>query len=785
MNHLIKYSGILAVALVFFGLGVTPSDAQSDVRMQISAQETYVGMPVTLYVQLEDVAAEDAPEFPTVDGMDVRSGGIPSRNTSITIINGRRSESSSVTFSYQFTPRREGIFEIPAITIETANGPRRTKAFRISATKSETGDLMFAEVAGQKEQLYVGQPIELSLRIWLKPYMDRQFQVTISAADMWQMIAQQSQWGPFAESLEKMAAEGRTLRGREVLRKDNDGVERSYYLYEVAATFYPKRAGQIEMEDVQIVAQYPTKLGQSRDPFASFFGDSSFGGRSPFGGSSPFSSMFDDDFFAGRGSPFGRSLTVTATRPIVVTPEVEPIAVTPIPTEGRPADYRGAVGQYQLITQATPTQVKAGDPITLKIGIRGTGPMELVQAPPLAEISSLSADFKVSDEPLAGVVQDDIKVFTTTIRPRREGINQVPPIPFSFFDPQIEEFVTIQSEPVAIVVDKAEKLAMDSIVGTAGGRRTNSPGPDAADSGPVLENRTDENLLSSQTGSPDARFWLTLFLSPVGLLGAFLLIRNWQRWAPQNETRIALGRINHANETREFARAILELIAAKRGLPANLTRPEAISEISGTVDSAIIRRFENFLVSCENAAFSGDASLPLPRAKQEARELVSQLAALHRSFSWRPKVQRPWRLGAAMAVALLLVVVIAYSLTTVFGVTTTDTKASVVQVMQPVELGESQKMTLLDEANEEYQRGLKSKENDAAEARSAFATAAQKYQLLADSGVHNAGLYFNLGNAYLQSDSLGRAIANYERSRKLRAVRLASPQKSGVRQFFG
>ena len=308
MNHLTKYSGIMAVALVIFGLGVTPSHAQSDVRMQVSAQETYVGMPVTLYIQLENVSAEDVPEFPSIDGMDVRSEGIPSRNTSITIINGRRTESNSVTFSYQFTPRREGTFEIPSITIETANGPRRTQAFRISATKSETGDLMFAEVAGLEDQLYVGQPIDLTLRVWLKPYQDKQHQVTISAADMWRMIGRQSQWGPFAETLEKMAAEGKTLRGREVLRPRTTRFSEATTSTKLMATFYPKRAGQIEMEDVQIVAQYPTKLGQSRDPFASFFRDSPFGGRSPFGGNSPFGSMFEDDFFAGRGSPFGRSL---------------------------------------------------------------------------------------------------------------------------------------------------------------------------------------------------------------------------------------------------------------------------------------------------------------------------------------------------------------------------------------------------------------------------------------------------------------------------------------------
>ena len=114
-----------------------------------------------------------------------------------------------------------------------------------------------------------------------------------------------------------------------------------------------------------------------------------------------------------------------------------------------------------------------------------------------------------------------------------------------------------------------------------------------------------------------------------------------------------------------------------------------------------------------------------------------------------------------------------------------ETRACVGAGNQAVELEDSQKTILLDEANEEYQRAMESKENDAAEASSAFASAAQKYQLLVDSGVHNAGLYFNLGNAYLQSDSLGRAIANFERSKKLRPFDSQVRRNLAVRQFFG
>src|SRR5262249_24107722 len=156
--------------------------------------------------------------------------------------------------------------------------------------------------------------------------------------------------------------------------------------------------------------------------------------------------------------PFGPRLTVQSVRPLVAQSVVEPIRVLPIPLVGRPADYRGAVGQYQIAVDASPTHVKSGDPINLLIGISGTGPMELVQAPPLAELPRLAADFKVPNEPLAGFVKGKQKVFSTSIRPRKAGVTEIPAIPFSYFDPATGKFATVRSLPVTIQVDQAEML---------------------------------------------------------------------------------------------------------------------------------------------------------------------------------------------------------------------------------------------------------------------------------------------------------------------------------------
>jgi tetratricopeptide (TPR) repeat protein len=87
--------------------------------------------------------------------------------------------------------------------------------------------------------------------------------------------------------------------------------------------------------------------------------------------------------------------------------------------------------------------------------------------------------------------------------------------------------------------------------------------------------------------------------------------------------------------------------------------------------------------------------------------------------------------------------------------------------MLAADLDQQQQAQILKEANDPYLQARNVSATDLAEAKQAFSAAAQKYQTLVDSGVANGKLYFNLANAYLQSGSLGRAIANYERAERL------------------
>ena len=80
------------------------------------------------------------------------------------------------------------------------------------------------------------------------------------------------------------------------------------------------------------------------------------------------------------------------------------------------------------------------------------------------------------------------------------------------------------------------------------------------------------------------------------------------------------------------------------------------------------------------------------------------------------------------------------------------------------QLEPAQQQSLLEEASRDYTAAMETQITHPEDAKELFQTAANKYQKLAEAGIHNHRLFTNLGNAYLQSGKLGLAIANYERA---------------------
>ncbi|MGI9516760.1 MAG: BatD family protein, partial [Pirellulaceae bacterium] len=650
-----------------------------------------------------------------------------------------------------------------------------TQPQQFVARKSETGDLLFVEIEGDTDRVFVGEPLDLTLKIWLKPYRDRRRNITMSEGDMWQMISRQSSWGSFADRINELAENRQRPGGREVLHDDGQGNQASYYLYEIDATVYPRRPGNIASGDVQIILNYPTALGKSRDPFESMLGDSMFG-RDSFGSHSRLSQMMQDEFFA---SPFRNRVSVSSTRPVVGQASVDETRVLPVPTAGRPVDYQGAVGQYRIVTEAPQTSVNAGDPITLNIGIVGTGPMELVQAPPLAQFPELVAEFKVANEPLAGFVEDNTKVFSTTIRPRNEGVAEIPAIPFSFFDPATEQFRTVMSKPISISVDKADALSLDAIVGNASGRQ-DSQQDMVAGAQPLLPEFTNDhsaNVLISQTSTQSELpwWWLLVAAGPVVWLGMMLFrSRGW--WARLGSRFVSartqsLRRIERAENEAKISAAMIQYIARRTRRPCS-----SVNSAAGALRACglpeLATQVESFLHGLHAEQFAGMPVESPVKPVHTARDIIHQidkgLASSRKSRIRRPITAKGKKRRRHRAVhSLALLIVAGTSLFAVGQAMAEEPGGATQRQSNEWVLSSHQQQIMLQEAADIYSQATEIAATDEPGSGHLFEQAARKYKMLIDSGVDNSQLFANLGNAYLQSGQLGHAIASYERARQL------------------
>lgn len=713
----------------------------ADVDADVSTRETYVGLPIVLRIHINNATEYEAPIMPDVDGLEIEPTGPPSRSSRIMSINGRRTQRTTVSYAFRVTPLRAGSFTIPPVEVEADGLSTMTKAVRIVATKSETNDLMFVEIEGNQSDIYVGEALDLSLKVWIRPYRNRDYRIDFDEGQMWQLISEQSAWGPFEDRLAELAQNRRRPGGRRVLREDSSGEQREYFLYEIETTIYPDRPTTITGEDIRIILNYPVELGRSRSPFSmldeeDFFDDDFFGG-----------SLFDDSLFRS----FGSRLTITKSRPIIAEASVDPIRVQPVPTTGRPSDYVGAVGQYTISTTATPQSVQVGDPITLHLTVEGDGAMDVVRAPPLSLQQDLVRDFKVPDEPLAGVVQGSSKQFTTTLRPLHEGVTQIPAIEYTYFDPKSERFVTAKSDPIPIEVTKAEMLALDAVVGDRGPTLPRSPVPSESvpagqELGPMLFSGKDV-LKSAQP----FKLWTTLRLSlligpPLVFLAALLFALRTLPAAFLSPGRRFRRSLERAESGSQVADALEGFLARRYQIAAShLTRDRTIGSLRGAGRPDLAIRVERI--------YHGKDRLEKHELEARKREAAAIVGDLSRSRLWPGSHRGAPSFGSTAATGWIALAAIA------LGQATTIRAAS-------IELTMDQKEVLLAEGVDAFQSAVENP--DRIEAKEQFDQAFDSFRLLVDAGIENDRLYFNLAESAMGADRVGLAIANYRRALRLR-----------------
>ena len=151
------------------------------------------------------------------------------------------------------------------------------------------------------------------------------------------------------------------------------------------------------------------------------------------------------DFFGGR---------IFAQTSKTVSAGNRTINVKALPTQGKPADFSGAVGDFKFSVTSSKTHLNASESLQAKVSISGKGNLKLFEIPSLNLPSSLEVyepefneSVRTNLSGMEGSVSDSY-----TVVPTYRGKYPIPSISFSFFNPKTETYQTLNSEEILINV---------------------------------------------------------------------------------------------------------------------------------------------------------------------------------------------------------------------------------------------------------------------------------------------------------------------------------------------
>jgi hypothetical protein len=170
-------------------------------------------------------------------------------------------------------------------------------------------------------------------------------------------------------------------------------------------------------------------------------------------------SSLDDRF----GDPFWQNLFgATVQKDIKVASPPSEVKVLALPTEGRPADFHGAIGTFNIESDVSPLRAEIGDPLTLRMRVIGSGNFDRVDSDMLEHVEEWKtyppkSTFTTSD-PLK---RKGEKTFEQPLIALKPGVQALPGLTFSYFDPNTQRYETARSAPlnVTITPSAADSLA--------------------------------------------------------------------------------------------------------------------------------------------------------------------------------------------------------------------------------------------------------------------------------------------------------------------------------------
>lgn len=403
------YLGMLLV-------GLTGTATATSFTVTLTPETVAVGDTASLQLVFEGNGQINVSQLPQVPGLVV-SG--PQQSRAYREENGVGTYSFTVTWSLR--PVEAKTFEIPPFQArigseEYTSPPLQLKAV-VAAEPALSGGLAALRVVAPRDQLYVGETLVIELQLLLSQNVTdiADFKMPDFSGDGW--------------------LSGEPKRGS----RDRSALYRgtAVKVIPINIPLTPLTPGTLSIGPVttSVTVQVPSQRRQ-RDVF----------------------DVFDM-------SPFRR----TEPRALQVAVPEQTIEVKPLPTNDVPASFSGAVGQFEMAVTAGPTNVIVGDPITLRVELKGSGNLGALSMPqPLVRGDFKTYEPEISLETTDGFGLIGVKRIEQIVIPQNPNITELPPIEFSYFEPEQEVYRTLTQPATPLRVLPAGSRPTPVFADTAG-----------------------------------------------------------------------------------------------------------------------------------------------------------------------------------------------------------------------------------------------------------------------------------------------------------------------------
>ena len=597
--------------------------AQDDPTLTVSAKKQVM---VGERFQVVFSANADGRNFtaPSFEGFTVVGGPFTSTSSSIQMVNGSVTRTTTNSYTFALQAYKEGTFRVGPASLNVKGTKITSEPFDIKVVPDDgshaapsgggassgqsqaqqntndpqvSGKDLFLRVVPSKKSAYVGEQVVLTYKLYTKvPVSSLSVVKAPSYAGFWTKDISDNTGGTLRQSSEYI-----------------NGIE--YTSAEIQKVVVaPQRAGKLTLDPmvIECIAQIRRENNRQRsmDPFEEFFND-------PF---------------------FNRNITNVKKE---LTSNSFVLEVKSLPEANKPASFAGAVGNYNFKSDIDMTELKTNEAFTLTYTVSGTGSIELLQMPepvfpPDFEVydPKITTSTDVTANGLSGTKKAEYLVI-----PRRAGSFTVPAVEFSFFNPSNGAYQTLSSKPYEIQVEK---------------------GRDDEGGGIYASNQEDIKYLGNDirhimTGDPRLRpqrsaffgssaYYVALLALLLAFILLLILLKNREKMekdtaATRNRKadKVARGRLKRAAQFLkekdqdkfyvEMSQALWGYIADKLGIERSKLSMDTVSETmkEKSVPDELTQQFVDTLNSCEFARFApGSAEEKMDDLYQRGIEVISK-----------------------------------------------------------------------------------------------------------------------------------------------------------------